>query len=104
MTTTPARDAIHQDGDTGRCQHCQQVRPVFHHEGELQFWGYNPDDGAWLCAPDWSARETAINNDQPFHIDRGLIVWPEDEPKARYFPAPSSSGSPVGARENGGAQ
>lgn len=69
----------------GRCQHCQQIRPVFHHEGELQFWGYDPADAAWLCAHDYSAREVAIENDRPFHIERGLIVFAEHEPRARFF-------------------
>lgn len=56
----------------GRCQHCAQTRPLFQHEGELQFWGYDPSETAWLCARDWEAREIAIENDQAFHIDRSI--------------------------------
>jgi hypothetical protein len=59
MTSTPK---------TGRCQHCLQIRPLFEHEGELQFWGYDPGDLAWLCARDHSAREIAIENDRAFRI------------------------------------
>ncbi|NUU23327.1 MAG: hypothetical protein HOV68_17720 [Streptomycetaceae bacterium] len=59
MTQTPR---------VGRCQHCKQLRPLFHHEGELHYWGYDPGDAAWLCAPDYSARETAIDNDQAFSV------------------------------------
>jgi hypothetical protein len=63
MTSTPR---------TGRCQHCGQTRPLFEHEGELQFWGYDPSEKAWLCTPDWQARETAIDNDQPFRINQAI--------------------------------
>lgn len=54
---------------TGRCQHCQQIRPLFEHDGPGHYWGYDPADAAWLCARDYSARELAIENDQPFHIE-----------------------------------
>ena len=76
---------------TGRCQHCQQVRPLFQHDGELQFWGYNPGDEAWLCARDYSARETAIENDRPFHIEHDLVVFPEDQPAAVRFYGPDGN-------------
>lgn len=53
---------------TGRCQHCEQTRPLYRHDGELQFWGYDPSEAAWLCARCWSDRETAIEADDPFHL------------------------------------
>lgn len=70
---------------TGRCQHCQQIRPLFEHDGPGHYWGYDPADAAWLCARDYSARELAIENDQPFHIEHGLIVFPEHENRTRAF-------------------
>lgn len=65
---------------TGSCQHCRQTRPLFLHEGELQFWGYDPAERAWLCSPDWSRREAAIENDQSFHVDYQLRPFAETEP------------------------
>lgn len=56
----------------GRCQHCAQFRPLFRHEGELEFWGYDPEDAAWICARDYNVREAAIENDRPFHINRHI--------------------------------
>jgi hypothetical protein len=63
----------------GRCQHCGQTRPLFKHEGELQYWGYDPTDTAWLCARDHSAREIAIENDRAFHINRAIKPFAETE-------------------------
>jgi hypothetical protein len=64
---------------TGRCQHCQQIRPLFKHEGELQFWGYDPSETAWLCARDHGRREIAIENDRPFHVDYSIRPFAETE-------------------------
>lgn len=89
MTTQPNTSPrrVRKDGDTGRCQHCQQQRPLFKHEGELHDWGFNPDNAAWLCARDHSARQLAIESGDDIRIEHDLIVWPENEPKVRYFPA-----------------
>jgi hypothetical protein len=73
MTATPR---------TGRCQHCGQTRPLFHHEGELHYWGYNPDDAAWLCSPHWQARETAIDNDRHFEINTRIKPFAEQPTEA----------------------
>ncbi|WP_405794067.1 hypothetical protein [Streptomyces sp. NBC_01506] len=67
MPTTQPRE--------GRCQHCQQTRPLFKHEGELQYWGYEGPT-AWLCARDYSAREVAVENGRDIRIERDLIVFP----------------------------
>lgn len=64
---------------TGRCQHCGQTRHVFLHEGELQFWGYDPGERAWLCGPDWEAREIAIENDRGFYVDYAIRPFAETE-------------------------
>lgn len=64
---------------TGTCQHCGQTRPLFKHEGELQFWGYDPADAAWLCARDFSAREDAVENDKPFSINFSIPPFPPVE-------------------------
>lgn len=62
---------------TGRCQHCKQTRPLFKHEGELQYWGYDPTETAWLCAPDWQAREIAVENDRGFAIAHSIKPFDE---------------------------
>lgn len=75
MTTLPK---------VGRCQHCQQIRPVFHYNATYDngepIWDtpyppYWPTTGAWLCARDWSAAETARVNGIPFHVEHDLEVW-----------------------------
>jgi hypothetical protein len=68
----------------GRCQHCQQVRPVFRWGDELQFPGGLPT-GAWLCARDYSAATLADENNQPFRIEYDLEVWPWKAAKTRIF-------------------
>jgi hypothetical protein len=68
----------------GRCQHCQQIRPIWHYDGKYDngedIWDtpypeYWPTTGAWLCARDWSAAETARVNGLPFHVEHDLEVW-----------------------------
>jgi hypothetical protein len=68
----------------GRCQHCQQIRPVFHHDRKHDngepLWDtpyppYWPTTGAWLCARDYSAAETARVNGLSFHVEHDLEVW-----------------------------
>ena len=68
----------------GRCQHCQQIRPVFHYDRKFdngepiwatpcpEFW---IGQGAWLCARDWSAAETCRVNGLTFHVEHDLEVW-----------------------------
>jgi hypothetical protein len=78
----------------GRCQHCQQVRPVFPYDlrydnGE-PIWAepcppYWATDGAWLCAPDWSRAETCRVHGRPFHVEHGLVVFDEHEPRTRTW-------------------
>lgn len=75
MSTTPR---------VGRCQHCQQIRPVFRWGDSLQFPGGRPT-GAWLCARDYSAATLADENNQPFHVEHGLEVWPWKAAKTRIF-------------------
>ena len=85
MTTLPK---------VGRCQHCQQIRPVFHHDGKYDngedIWAtpypdYWPTRGAWLCARDYSAAETARVNGLTFHVEHDLEVWPWKAAKLRLF-------------------
>ncbi|GAA0500706.1 hypothetical protein [Streptomyces olivaceiscleroticus] len=63
----------------GRCQHCQQLRPLFPHITTCSSDPYTPGTPAqyWLCARDWSAAEEADQNGQSFYIDHDLIVWPD---------------------------
>lgn len=86
MTDEPQR--------VGRCQHCQQVRPVFHydrqHDNGDDIWTqpyppYWPTTGAWLCAPDWSAAETCRVNGRSFHVEHDLEVWPWFASRPRLF-------------------
>jgi hypothetical protein len=68
----------------GRCQHCQQIRPVFHYDAKFdngepiwdtpcpEFW---IGQGVWLCARDWSAAETCRVNGSTFHVEHDLEVW-----------------------------
>jgi hypothetical protein len=70
----------------GRCQHCQQIRPVFRWGDNLQFPGGQPT-GAWLCARDYSAATLADESSQPFHIEYDLEVWPWKAAKTRIFAA-----------------
>jgi hypothetical protein len=69
----------------GRCQHCQQIRPVFHYDHRFDngdhLWDtpypdYWPITGAWLCVRDYSAAETARVNGSSFHVDHEIDVWP----------------------------
>ncbi|MFD6691076.1 hypothetical protein ACFWEV_35060 [Streptomyces bacillaris] len=83
---------------TGRCQHCQQIRPLWRHEGQLQFWGYDPGEAAWLCARDYSAREVAVERDEPFHIEHDLIAFPEDRPAQARFYGPDGTELTASAR------
>ena len=78
----------------GRCQHCQQIRPVFHLDGKFDngepVWStpyseYWPKTGAWLCARDYSAAETARVNGLTFHVEHDLEVWFWRENKIRTF-------------------
>lgn len=73
----------------GRCQHCAQIRPVFHydlrHDNGDHIWAepYPPywmTTGAWLCARDWSAAETCRINGRSFHVEHNLEVeyWREN--------------------------
>lgn len=78
MSTSPI------DPKIGRCQHCQQIRPVFHHDGKFDngddlwdapyppYWGTT---GAWLCVRDYSAAELARENRATFHVEHELEVW-----------------------------
>src|SRR5438067_9810112 len=78
----------------GRCQHCQQVRPVFHYDATFdngepiwstacpEFWSAQ---GVWLCARDWSEAETCRVNGRTFHVEHGLEVWPWKAAKTRIF-------------------
>lgn len=68
----------------GRCQHCQQVRPVFHHDRTFDngepIWDtpyppYWATTGAWLCVRDYSAAETARVTGRTFHVEHELEVW-----------------------------
>ena len=68
----------------GRCQHCQQIRPVFRWGEELQFPGGLPT-GAWLCARDCSAATLANENNQHFRIEYDLEPWPWLAAKTRTF-------------------
>lgn len=69
----------------GRCQHCQQIRPVFHHPGKHDngdhIWStpyppYWSEAGAWLCARDYSDAETARVNGLSYYVDHEIDVWP----------------------------
>jgi hypothetical protein len=77
----------------GRCQHCQQVRPVFHydhrHDNGDHIWDqpyppYWPTTGAWLCARDWSTADTCRANGHSFHVDHEIEV--EDWRERRGWP------------------
>lgn len=84
------------DPTVGRCQHCQQIRPVWYydnkHDNGEPIWDtpYPAEDwpttGAWLCARDWSAAETARVNGLAFHVDHLLEVrfW-KDNTAVRIF-------------------
>ncbi|KPC93997.1 hypothetical protein ADL27_16790 [Streptomyces sp. NRRL F-6602] len=78
----------------GRCQHCQQIRPVFPYNhtfdnGEPIWTTPCPDfwaaHGVWLCARDWSAAETCRVNGRPFHVEHGLVVFAEHAPRTRIW-------------------
>lgn len=78
----------------GRCQHCQQIRPVFHLDAKFDngepIWDtpypeYWPTTGAWLCVRDYSAAETARVNGLTFHVEHDLEVWPWNAAKIRTF-------------------
>lgn len=67
----------------GRCQHCQQVRPVWHHDKKFDngdsIWDtpypeYWLTTGAWLCARCYSAAETARVNGLTFHVEHEAEV------------------------------
>lgn len=78
----------------GRCQHCQQVRPVFHYDAKFdngepiwatpcpEFW---IAQGVWLCARDWSEAETCRANGLTFHVEHDLEVWPWNAARTRIF-------------------
>lgn len=80
--------------EIGRCQHCQQIRPIWrynrtHDNGDPIWatpcpphWG---TPGAWLCARDWSAADTARVNGRSFHVEHDLEVWPWEAAKPRFF-------------------
>ncbi|RSN50517.1 hypothetical protein DMH12_24865 [Streptomyces sp. WAC 04229] len=78
----------------GRCQHCQQTRPVFPYTATFDngepIWStpcppYWADLTIWLCARDWSNAETARVNGRTFHIEHGLVVFAEDQPRTRIW-------------------
>jgi hypothetical protein len=78
----------------GRCQHCEQIRPVFHYDQRRDngdhIWDepyppYWSTTGAWLCARHWSAADTARTNGLSFHVNHELIVWPWNAPKVRTW-------------------
>lgn len=78
----------------GRCQHCQQIRPVFHYDGTFDngqpIWSTPCPEpwavhGVWLCARDWSDAETCRINGTTFHVEHGLVVFDEDEPRTRTW-------------------
>lgn len=80
--------------EVGRCQHCQQIRPVFHHDATFDngepIWDtpypeYWIATGAWLCARDYSAAETARVNGLTFHVEHDLEVWPWNAARTRIF-------------------
>ncbi|MFD7868009.1 hypothetical protein [Streptomyces sp. NPDC059783] len=69
----------------GRCQHCLQIRPVFHHDlrhdngdhiWDTPYPADWPATGAWLCARDYSNAETARVNGLTYHVDHEIDVWP----------------------------
>ena len=78
----------------GRCQHCQQVRPVFHYTATFdngepiwttpcpEFWIAH---GVWLCVRDWSDAETCRATGRTFHVEHGLVVFAEHEPRTRTW-------------------
>jgi hypothetical protein len=72
------------DPAVGRCQHCQQIRPVFHLDAKFDngepIWDtpypeHWPTTGAWLCVRDYSAAETARVNGRTFPVEHELEVW-----------------------------
>jgi hypothetical protein len=78
----------------GRCQHCQQIRPVFQYtatfdNGEPIWTAPCPEpwtaQRVWLCARDWSAAETCRVNGVTFHVEHGLVVFAADEPRTRIW-------------------
>jgi hypothetical protein len=78
----------------GRCQHCEQIRPVFHydlrHDNGDEIWDqpYPPywnTTGAWLCARHWSQADTCRINGLSFHVDHELEVWPWNAAKIRTW-------------------
>lgn len=78
----------------GRCQHCQQIRPVFPYTATFDngepiwttpcppYWAHHT---VWLCARDWSHAETCRANGLTFHIEHGLVVFAEDQPRTRTW-------------------
>ena len=78
----------------GRCQHCQQIRPVFPYTATFdtgepiwttpcpEYWAAH---GVWLCARDWSQAETRRVNGRTFHVEHGLVVFAEQEPRTRIW-------------------
>jgi len=68
----------------GRCQHCQQIRPVWRWGDSLQAPGGLPT-GAWLCARDYSAATEADVHNRHFHIEYDLVVFAEQEPRIRTW-------------------
>lgn len=106
MTTQPDTSPrrVHQPGDTGRCQHCEQTRPLFPWSPAPLPWEELP--GGWLCARDYSAAKLADDNDRgkDFRLNHDIVVWPEDEPKVRVYLAPAVSSGSGGSRAQDGAQ
>ncbi|WP_329131471.1 hypothetical protein OG552_10290 [Streptomyces sp. NBC_01476] len=80
--------------EVGRCQHCQQIRPIWHydlrHDNGDEIWAkpYPPywmTTGAWLCASDWDAAETCRVQGRAFHVEHELVVFAEHEPRTRTW-------------------
>ncbi|CQR59259.1 hypothetical protein [Streptomyces leeuwenhoekii] len=78
----------------GRCQHCQQIRPVFLYTATFDngepIWTtpcpeYWTAHGVWLCTRDWSEAETCRVNGRTFHVEHGLVVFAENEPRTRIW-------------------
>ncbi|WP_331723402.1 hypothetical protein [Streptomyces atratus] len=92
----------------GRCQHCLQIRPVFHHDlrhdngdhiWDTPYPEYWKTAGAWLCARDYSAAETARVNGLSYHVDHETDVFPWRYPRGIRLWTPEGEVLPQGRRD-----
>ncbi|WP_062215682.1 hypothetical protein [Streptomyces sp. NBRC 109706] len=72
----------------GRCQRCQQLRPVWRLDAPAAFWNdarYTTPTGAWLCARHYSDATTTHEDGQAYTVEHDLEVFPWETAPLRVF-------------------